>query len=272
MFDTSLSTSGSFRVFSTTNRGGSGAVTQNRMNLDATNNAFVHPAAGGFAVYEQTTSTVQNLKLSISGGTAFYHNIGQSFTVREKQSDSSLPARFTLSQTDVTFGWPAVSGRFAVRPPNLTVSARLQLINNYNYGAVFRFNSGSDGSSQRVELTDANEAGFAALWASAFTVSSSATGKTGIKAAAPGALDRVKAMRVTRFRRKPHTDVDGKHGPGQREETGLIAEEVREVAPHLVVDGGELGPGIDHFALTAEHTAAIQELAALVADLTKGNP
>lgn len=268
------STTKGFRVTWATTRGSSTDSTipeVDRVVLDSTSNNFHHPSAGAFYVTERLTDTDTDLKLKIGGGTFFYHNVGQGFQIQEKQVGDTLASRFNLTQTAVWFQWPSTNGRMVIFPPNLTVSARIQLVNQYSYAATFRFNSGSDGSSQRMELTDANETAYAPLWASAFTVSSSETQKTAIKTLAPGALDTVQSLQVKRFTRRPLPNIDGKPGPTPRQEIGLIAEEVAVAAPDLVVAGGEMGPGIDMASTVGMLIASVQELAAKVTAL-EGTP
>lgn len=253
-----------YSIYSTTNRGGVGAVTQERMIMDATTNTLNHPSFGSFKVTERLDPTNTDLKLDIgASGTISYHNVGQSFRIWEAQVGGSLVSRWHLSQTDVTYGWPSTTGRFVVRPANSTVSGRLQLVNDAGYGAVFRFNS-SGSASQRVELTDVTESGYAAIWASAFTVSSSRTQKTGFRKLAPGALDTLRALEVQEFRRKPSRDVEGNEGAEPRLEIGLVAEDAPE---SIRVEGGDMGPAIDVMSTLGVVIASVQELAAEVAKL-----
>lgn len=105
-----------------------------------------------------------------------------------------------------------------------------------------------DGTLPRIEVTNTADTGYGAIWASAFTVSSSGRGKDRIADLSGSALDRVRAMRPRTYRRIAK-DTD----PGPVE-IGLIAEE----SPAEVVVGDF--EAVNLYALAVLNTGAIQEV------------
>jgi len=195
------------------------------------------------------TSADATFNIPYNGGS------GGSFRVNGRKSDNSLYSRFWVSPTHVYFQWPTNNSRLTVMEQSSAgVSARLQLVNTYNYGSFIRFFSESNGTSSRVDFTDANETVYIPILASAFNVSSSQEVKEDITDFGSGGMDVVRKMRPRRYRRKPGSSTDGKRAARGPVELGLVVEE----SPAEVLDSG--GKAINLYAMLTAAVAAINEL------------
>jgi hypothetical protein len=153
------------------------------------------------------------------------------------------------SNGDVTFTHPQNNSRVVLQhlDGRADVSLYLQLANDYNYAANFRFLSTNTGASSRLELRDAGT-GYQDLHCGPVTEFSSEAGKTAIRAFDGDALAKIRALKVKRYRRKgpkgekvnrdektgaivSREEITGVDGP---ETIGLVAEEAFEVAPEIV--------------------------------------
>lgn len=258
MYDRSSPNNGGFRVYSTTAKAGTGAVTKERFNIDN----------GGLRYWDDS-------------GTDRFHVDGSSICYNDEQGDQRLlidDNSFMLTNNNANgylwVQWKGTNARMVVLPSNRSdTSARIQLLQPYSYGSVIRHRSTSTGASARTEMLDVSETIWMDVWAASFTVQSSGKVKTNVKTLAAGALDTVKSAKVKTFNRQKGKKLGAKDTDpveyNDRTEIGLIAEE----APEQVVVRDENGVifGLDLGSQIGLLTAALQELAAEVDALKKGN-
>jgi hypothetical protein len=133
----------------------------------------------------------------------------------------------------------------------------------------------SGSANPRIEVTNTADTGYGAIWASAFTVSSSATDKDQIADLQGSALAKVRGLRPRTYRRISRggkirgddgRDVTVPESVGPVE-VGLVAE---EAPPEIVVGQSE---AIDLYPLLTLTVAAVKELDAKVTALEqRGKP
>lgn len=125
-----------------------------------------------------------------------------------------------------------------------------------SHGSHIKYVVNGDLTSPRLEVTGTDDASFGAIWAAAFTVSSSEVGKTEIAdLSTDSAFDQLRAMRVRTWRQP---QGNGRHSDVR---IGLVAEE----APASVVEGE--AQAVNLYSLTGLILAGLQRTIARVLDL-----
>lgn len=228
---------------------------------------------GYLTVFERnhsTGSSTQRLRIGKNGKFDYIKAPGtDDFTIWERTGDSFFRRMF-ITDTDVWFPWDRTDqGRILLRPGQAAgdVAAGVQMVNRHNFGGTIFAAADVNGNNHRFEIKNATSTSYIPAWASAFTVSSSETGKTDILDIGPGALQKLRPLKVKSFRRRGHENVAGAPGPSGPVEVGLIAEELPDEMRVDVLGSGamwDLGPTI------ALLLAAMQELAGEVDELKKG--
>jgi hypothetical protein len=168
--------------------------------------------------------------------------------------------RLTLDETTVRFYPGALASEGSVdiqrhnvadtrlRSPRLTLRAE-----GGNHASHIKYVVDGDLTDPRIEVTNTADSGYGAIWASAFTVSSTEAGKTEIAdLSTDTALTRLRAMRVRTYRRLMD---EGALGPV---EIGLVAEE----APDEVVVGQR--EAINLYSMSAITVAGLQRVFAIL--------
>ena len=228
-------------------------------------------STGTFAVYERNASNniqAGRLIMGASGATTFYRSPGGDFGVWERLVGGvDVEPRFRVTDTHYWFEWPNVDSRFLIQPSTAAgISPLLQFVGPENFGGTMFYRSNTDGSSGRFEFRNvtATAGSYQALWASAFTPSSSGINKENVTDYTGDAMAEVRAIKPVTFRRKPGKNSTGKDAPESRVEFGVIAEEVPEVI-RVRDETGEVY-GVD---LQSEVTLAFAALKQLDARLSK---
>lgn len=245
MFATDQAMGGSFKVYQTTNRGGSGAVTRQRLGIN-----------GGGATYWDT-SGMERLSLTSSD-------------IQLRGTDAFT--RLIVTDTEVLYMHPGTNQRisFQADPPATVISPMLRMIANSNYGSAIHYWEDSPGVNGRVAFVDWGRAFYMPIWAASFVISSSDTVKANRRrVGADEGIEIMRSVKVTEFSRL----TARRGGPpvaSARRELGVIAEELHEA---LRLDGdGEHGPMWDIGPTVAAIISAIQNLDVRLTLAEKGKP
>lgn len=182
--------------------------------------------------------------------------------------------RYNATFGSMFFSYGASVGDFNIVPNSQVttadpyISPNLQLFTGQGVGCRI-VSYDFTGFPLGVHIQEWNGSNYRNMYAAAFVVSSSETGKKNISDYGAGALAKVRAAKVKTWDRKgENTKKDGETVPREkRVEMGWIAE---EAPPEVRIDGGLNGPMIDLGSQLAMVTSAVQELADIVDALKKG--
>ena len=245
-----------------------------RQQIDSTGVFFKYWSDGNFTVSERSRSSgVEAAKMIIQFDSInFYRGQTQDFNIWDRVTGGAVVPRLQVQDDRYNFLWNGTGSKIVLFPSdNSGNGARVQMMHASGFGITTCFRGNTDGSSGRLQVTDAVNTTFMPVWASAFTVNSTRDAKTDITDAPTGALARVRSLRPRQYSRTGGWDADRKHqAPNGRPEVGLVVDEAYEEIQ--TVDETGTPAGINLYCLAVEQLAALQELAAQVDELNRGKP